>query len=710
MLTLLAAWPRGEKRLRRRGKMRYGSDSLPIALRLAIWASAAVCVGAQIEFETRPERLTGQSSVGIVRLWPWGVDPATARVSVSNDTSAAAACSVLSWPAAGEPLDLTFDRGAGSGVCTVRIEDGPSAPASVAATTPWRPTAGLVLETRSLPDGPVDTLSQVDALWKRSRVVLGRSVVADVDLAVHPHGPNGPMLARFEGWFEVPREGRYGFATISEDASFLLIDDRLVASWPGWHALDGSGLRGEYGGEVALQRGAHRLVYLNAQNDAGLTAVAAWRPPGATRFAVMPAGAFPPMARYRCVRAAAPAGPSSAAAAFGWEIEEHAQAGTNLVVGVRFFALLPPPGAVCRWRFDDGTFEDGVDLRHAFARPGTRQVTLEILTGGTVAGRLTRPVAVRPRWTQLAEFPESVYGRLVAAARRAGWPALRPEDAAAFVLLADRVADRDLLGELAATVHSRLPEFRGPSAEALVRLGFFAQHPSVRQYGWVEDFWRAVLRGADAPEGARAKAALHLAGFLVHTGRDLGEADRLLALLPEAIGDETDARLRTIFVADAHASRGERAAAEALYLQAGTVVAANDTAYQVRRLARIENARAYLRQKEYDAAEQTVREIEWERPLERLELETGLLMLAVYRGRGEAPFALALCRRLLRAAPDDPRRSELLRAMAEVCQEQGLAEESRQTLDRLYRDHPYSEAAALARDRFGGAEAAGQRR
>ncbi len=654
---------------------------------------------ADSSFTIRPASGARPAEVGVgaVRLWPWNATPDGAALHVLDAAGGAVGFEVVEWLTDG-PLDLLFDCRAGASNYTVRI-----APAATAPVEPtWRATAGLVLETRALPPSPgaVDTLAQALELWRVGRPKFGRSRVDAINQGVHPHGPHVPLMARYEGWLDIPRDGRYGFATLSDDASFLLIDGRPVAAWPGWHGLDGSGLRGEYQGFVELRRGPHRITYHNCQNDGGFHVAAAWQPPGVDRFAIIPPTAYRAPAPFEAV--AAVGGPE-APAAFSWEIVEHAAAGASELIGVRLWALPAAAGDTCRWRFDDGSTATGTEVVHVYTVGGQHEVRLEVVRDGRARGTLTRQVAIHRQWQQASEFPEAAYVRLCGALRQTGFDRLPAADLARLVVLADQIEDRDLLAELAGICRARRSEFGGVAAEGLLRLGFFAQHPTQRQYGWVPEFWQAALAAPGVPAPTAARVRLHLAGFLIHSGQDLAAAGRLLDELAAATLDETDGRLRLIYLADIQVMRCEREAAAVLYRQAGTVVAPDDTTYQVRRLARLENARVYLRQKDYDAAERVAREIEWERPLERLELETGLILVAAFRGRGEAPFARTACLRLLQAAPDDPQRAELLRVTAEVCQEQGAGSESRQALEELNRSYPYSEAAAVARDRFGSA-------
>jgi tetratricopeptide (TPR) repeat protein len=662
---------------------------LAIALALAVFladtAPAALC-----EFVVKREGGTWPAAAGTAAVWPVGIPPEQARMEVVGPAGPVG--SRVVWARTGDPLTVIFDTSSGAETYTVRVSD-----SGVSATLDWTPRAGLVLETRTRADGPVDRLAQIQQLWQRATNTFGRTLVPQIFDGFHRHARTSDFLARYSGWFQAPKDGRYDFAIVADNASFLLVDNRPVAEWPGWHGVEGS-RHGQHAGSIELKRGLHQIEFWNAQAGPGFSVSVAWIPPGATRFATIPAEAFAPVAPFRV--SAVHGEPINAA--FSWEITHHALAGDNGLIGMRFRALTAEEGANCTWRFDDGTDHKGAEFQHVFAREGLRRVELTLRRQGTVVAVIQQSVAVHPQWTQLAECPDHIYGLLRDRALQLPLPQLTPADLSAFVRMAERMEDWPFFGALAEAVYARRSAFTGEQAATLHRLGFYYQRPGVMQYDRVLVVWRAVIDDATASAELRARTAVHLAGFFVHSGTEVEAGKQLLEeRAPDEQLAQVERRLKAIFRADALVLLGQREAAVAAYRQAGNAVANNDTDYEVRRRGRIENARDYLRRREWDATEQVVRGLEWERPLERMELETGMLMVEVHRGRGEYLMALGVCRRLLAAAPADPRRSDLLLVAAQVCRDLKRDSECRKLLAQLLKEHPYSEAAALAKDRFG---------
>ena len=93
-------------------------------------------------------------------------------------------------------------------------------------------------------------------------------------------------------------------------------------------------------------------------------------------------------------------------------------------------------------------------------------------------------------------------------------------------------------------------------------------------------------------------------------------------------------------------------------------------------------------------------EVIWETPAEQLSLETGVALLKVHLARKEYGMALARCTALLRVASTDTDRAELLYHHIEINLALGRAAVARETLATLLKDHPYTESAARAKDKW----------
>ena len=71
------------------------------------------------------------------------------------------------------------------------------------------------------------------------------------------------MLSHYQGWFDLPASSTLELVTISTDASFVLVDGKMVVAWPIRHGFQEE-RSGKYRDSVELPAGCHRLEYYNA--------------------------------------------------------------------------------------------------------------------------------------------------------------------------------------------------------------------------------------------------------------------------------------------------------------------------------------------------------------------------------------------------------------------------------------------------------------
>jgi tetratricopeptide (TPR) repeat protein len=385
-----------------------------------------------------------------------------------------------------------------------------------------------------------------------------------------------------------------------------------------------------------------------------------------------------------------------ATAAFRWRPEGHAIADAGTLVGMKFEAMGREDSDVYRWTFADGVVREGPSVVHVFCGASLSPVSLEVLRGGKRAGFLKQTVHVRPDWTRRAEFEDEVCKRLLAAMPDAVFGAMSSEGLSPWVAWAYQFDDAALLGRLAATCLARAKAMDAGGARALYLLGLHFQKPTLRRYEDARTVWRALLALKDAPAELRGRTAMHLGGLTLHGFGDSFGAEALFAVADGLLPEGDDRRLLDIYRGDLRVFQDRLEAAREFYLRAGTVVSPDNVHYEVRRAERLERARRFLAAGDCDDAERVLRELEWERPMERMGLETGMLLARAQQARGEKDFALQTVRRLRRVAAGEPRHSELLWLAARLLRDAGLQDEADAAVKELRRLFPYSAEAAQA--------------
>ncbi|MBM4045412.1 MAG: PKD domain-containing protein, partial [Planctomycetes bacterium] len=102
-------------------------------------------------------------------------------------------------------------------------------------------------------------------------------------------GPDDMFISIYKGQIFCPETGDYGFATDSDDASFLLINGQLVAEFPGGHIPDQNW---SHAGKKTLKRGVHEIVYYLVESYGGQLARAGWKKPSDQEYSLIPPHAF----------------------------------------------------------------------------------------------------------------------------------------------------------------------------------------------------------------------------------------------------------------------------------------------------------------------------------------------------------------------------------------------------------------------------------
>jgi tetratricopeptide (TPR) repeat protein len=186
---------------------------------------------------------------------------------------------------------------------------------------------------------------------------------------------------------------------------------------------------------------------------------------------------------------------------------------------------------------------------------------------------------------------------------------------------------------------------------------------------------------------------LRLAQCLINVSGKPEEALKLLAGLEAGRLSDTEARQRKLAEGDALLLQGKVPEATRCYESAGSLVSELNRTQNMRSRARLESARDYARRGEFGRAEILLQMIEWETPLDRLSMETGVARLQIYLSRKEYPRALTRCQQLLPLATVDTHRADLLYYLAEIQRGMGRVAEAQAALAKLVADYPYSEAA-----------------
>ncbi len=248
----------------------------------------------------------------------------------------------------------------------------------------WDPLhTGLLLETRKLGSGYCKNWRQMKRLLDRNKQTYGKGYVSNIFQGYNLFGPSERFISIYSGHIYCAQTGLYWFATASDDASFLFIDNRLVTQWPGGHGASG-GVYGKYRGKIHLKAGIHKIDYYHAQFSGVTTAVAGWKKPKDKYFKLILKEAFLSPVHTKVTNFEKYDNP--VAADFAWKQVSNYKIDKNIYSCLQFYNLSGDQklGGLCVWDFGDGTTSKKTNPLHVYLQPGEYKVKLKILADKVV--------------------------------------------------------------------------------------------------------------------------------------------------------------------------------------------------------------------------------------------------------------------------------------------------------------------------------------
>jgi len=244
----------------------------------------------------------------------------------------------------------------------------------------WVPKYGFVLEAIQRPEGDNPrTVADMAELIKGSKAKYGARYQRRIADGYNPFGPSDYYLSIYRGWIRIPKDGKYQFCTVSNEASFSFLDGKELIHWPGRHTVD-RGSRGEVNALVELTAGLHYLEYYHEEVTLEQMAYLGWRPSAdAGPFAPIPESIFTAPHAAVATRYETPKG---VLAIFEpiitdsvWPAERSEGQWTRCRFQVTKNAALPA-GMTYQWDFGDGQTATGAEVEHVYLALGRRTVTL----------------------------------------------------------------------------------------------------------------------------------------------------------------------------------------------------------------------------------------------------------------------------------------------------------------------------------------------
>ncbi|HEY3325446.1 MAG TPA: hypothetical protein VGP72_33650 [Planctomycetota bacterium] len=561
----------------------------------------------------------------------------------------------------------------------------------------WKAEAGVVLQVKKKGEGDGNSWASFQKMMVASTTVIGRTLRGKIFDGYDPIGPTENIVTYYRAFFPVDKAGTYHFATNSKDASFLLINGKLIAEYPGVHNADAH--RGQKSGTIDLPPGNHKLEYYHMNTGGDMMTCVAWQRPADKFCVLMEDNAFLPIARAKTL--AMERNDGKPALDFIATGRDHLVVNGHYIVRTVFECSSPFTGDV-KWDFGDGSFaeekKDKPELVHAhgYLLPGTYTVTLS--PAGNGPPPIKQTVVVGPVYWQREEWDDKRWGEYrTGIMKRLEEGSVKAAETTVLIAYAVALMDKRLLELGSGVAWKQVKEFTpADHTKVFYALGHRLQ-TELKDYAGADRAFQEVINSKDADPAIKDQSKLHRAGLLIHM---LGKNQEGLAILKnledKLLVQPNEPILKRIYMADACAGMGMRDEAAKRYDELRPVVNLADRHYATGRMSRLLAITEYIKRGDCEAALRELQNIEWETPKERVSDETGMLRVEAYLTQKDYELAAILLRRLINYNPNSARMPEMLYGLVKAFQGLNRQDQVEEVYAKLKKEHPYAAETALA--------------
>ena len=559
--------------------------------------------------------------------------------------------------------------------------------------------SGLRHLVRGYDGREVTSSAQFADLWKKAEF-QGGEFVDQVYSSYNAFGANTNALHFYDGFLKIDKAGPTAFCVASTDASFLFVDDREVAAWPGKHPVK-PGLDGSRRGTVTLQTGLHRFTYLHANSGSDSFAIAAMVPPNEKNHIVIGPECFT-RAAYAFV------GPlthkdGQKQSDFIWENRHMVNIREHALYDLTFEAapVKDAPGATFDWDFGDGTRGSGAKAEHLYFACGDCTITLTATFGNGQKSVMRQTVRITPRYGQSENDDARALALLDRAVLQETSPGIQPQGYALishgyFFFLKEPQAAA--FAERVIAAADRIPEAELYPLMNELALGIQQVN---EQYELAERCFRVILAKVKDPK-SRASAALHFGGLLNLCLNRPQEARDILAAVHRQDLIDWEQRLLDIYLADTALVLDDFATARSRYLaisKPNAVVTGIGLDKNVMfdynsRYFRLQNL---LSQRLFSESLTDLDMLEWEIPEERASPQMNLLKVQALIGNKQPRKAVVCLQRALLADVDETYTPALRLELARLYLGMGQLAQAKHQVSLIRKENPWTREEIEAR-------------
>ncbi len=571
-------------------------------------------------------------------------------------------------------------------------------PTRPAAST-WNPEAGLLLTTWPLPPG-----ANANSWPKMQKTVAaakklgmyGSGFVARVYHGYHHFSPAEKFVSVYRGWLGCPKTGEYIFATSSDDASFLLIDNKLVVAWPGSH---GAVWDARHNKRILLNRGVHRFSYYHLNFGGPTITCAAWKPPGEKKIQPISTGSFAPVVRFRACDFASTGSRTKNGRPLLVRMENLGEAWTSNIQLLRigFSCTAEPAAGIPQWDLGDGCSASGNRVEHVYLTPGVRVVKCTV--GKRVAGN---SIFIHPDYARKISRRVDKPAPYIRIIRKYPFDRLTVRDLYQAIKVLAAAPGEDAAFALAC--RSMLARKTADARTFYLVTKLFCERlrSRMRQPEEAIRLYRAAINRKDMGRTRRAHLIREVGDtffyFLKDNRNALNEYDKVVGRYADVL-EANIVRVTKIKIGDIFRQSGNGAKARKLYREAEKMklFTRNFAQNTVRKGALYKTVDDYLRRNQTAAALKWLEILEWEYPMEKLDGYSSIARARIAEKEKNNSEAIKQLLWFVRASPRNSYAAEAFYHIARLYGQSGHRDEVRKIAKKLEKDYAESPYAAKVR-------------
>ena len=553
---------------------------------------------------------------------------------------------------------------------------------------------GVLIETRRSRADPPGELSDARKIFQKPGPIMGRRFMDRMFLGYNPFGPDEAIANLMTGYVIAPKSGEYTFSCSSNNASFLLLDDKLLISNGGWHSPQRDIRKNA---KINLKAGLHKLTFYHINRKSNPVLVVAWKAPGDKRVRVIPPGA------YSLVHAGKAGTMQQVSKPLDIDFSP-LHAGETFTANRYYQRYTFAAQAVGRggkglkweWDFGDGQKSTEATVDHVYVVDGMYSVTL---TAKAPRGQLTRTnrIYVSRPWDRVTHGQLDNTKDHAAIIAAYNFETLKIDAIGpAFELLKRNERTKDMIR--ACTAFLKRPKLPAEGVLAIV--------PTVSelllQNAQTDSAVKVLLVAADRCDTTEVAARMTImaAKIVLNVVRDDKEAMKLYTRAQSRYGKKTTAataRGAQIGIADVWRARGDYDKAAAAYKAAGFGPEAERRKHPILRGDFSRHVESYTQTfRNYEWAEQYIQRWRQTFPADKLDGYLSLLTARLWKAQGRYAEITIEADILARVNPTSNYGAQLLMLAVEAYRKMDKPGLATETLKRIVDKFPESPLAVEA--------------